>query len=188
MTSSSTINEDGRYEVLQSRYLVQRPWMTVRQDTVLLPNRRLIPDYYVLEYPDWVNIIAVTNQNDIVLERQYRHAIGKTAYELPGGIVEKGEEPLAAAKRELLEETGFDGGEWQLLMVGAPNPGTMNNLCYSYLAVGVDRISGQQLDSTEELTVHLFKRKDVLKLMYDGEIIHILHSAPLWKYFCCEDI
>ena len=105
----TTINEDGKYEVLESKYLIQRPWLTARLDSAKLPDGRLVPEYYVLEYPDWINVIAITEDGQMIMERQYRHAIGKTAFELPCGVIEKGEEPLAAAKRELQEETGYGG-------------------------------------------------------------------------------
>ena len=105
----TTINEDGKYEVLESKYLIQRPWLTARLDSAKLPDGRLVPEYYVLEYPDWINVIAITEDGQMIMERQYRHAIGKTAFELPCGVMEKGEEPLAAAKRELQEETGYGG-------------------------------------------------------------------------------
>ena len=181
---NTTINEDGKYEVLESKYLIQRPWLTARLDSAKLPDGRLVPEYYVLEYPNWVNIIAITEDGKMVMERQYRHAIGKTAYELPCGVIEKGEEPLAAAKRELQEETGYTGGQWTLLMSGAPNQGSMSNYCYSFLATDVVKTSSQKLDATEDLSVHLLTQDYVKELLVSGEILQILHAAPLWKYFC----
>ena len=113
----NTINEDRKWKVLESEYLIRRPWLTARRDRAELPDGRINNEYYVLEYPDWVNIIAVTEDGDIVLERQYRHGLGNTCYELPCGVIEKGETPLEAAKRELLEETGYAGGQWQEWMI-----------------------------------------------------------------------
>ena len=182
----TTITEEGKYEVLESRYLIQRPWLTARLDSALLPDGRLVPEYYVLEYPDWVNVIAITEDGEIVMERQYRHAAGKTAFEIPCGVIEEGEDPLDAARRELQEETGYGEGEWQLLMVGYQNPGSMTNRCYSFLATGVKKIADQSLDATEDLSVHLLPKDYVWQLLMDGEIIQILHAAPLWKYFAVE--
>ena len=79
------------WKVLFSEYLIKRPWLTVRRDKVLLPNGKIIPEYYVLEYPDWVNIIAVTKDNQIVIERQFRHGVDSTNYEIPSGVMEKGD-------------------------------------------------------------------------------------------------
>ena len=182
----STITEEGKYEVLESRYLIQRPWLTARLDSAKLPDGRLVPEYYVLEYPDWVNVIAITEGGEIIMERQYRHAAGKNAFEIPCGVIEKAEDPLDAAKRELQEETGYGEGQWSLLMEGYPNPGCMSNRCFSFLATGVKNISGQSLDATEDLSVHLLSKDYVRELLEDGEIIQILHAAPLWKYFALE--
>ena len=104
--------------------------------------------------------------------------------EICAGVVEKGEEPLAAARRELQEETGFGYGEWTLLMKTAPNPGAMDNLCYSYLARGVKRISGQHLDRIEDIRVYFFKKEEVLHMLRTGELLQAMMVAPLWKFFC----
>ena len=134
-----TINEEKKWKILSSEYLVQRPWLTARRDVAELPDGRVNNEYYVLEYPDWVNIIAITKDGKMVMERQYRHVLGKTCYELPCGVIEAGETPLEAAKRELLEETGFAGGEWQEWMTLSPNPATCTNLAHSFLVTGVER-------------------------------------------------
>lgn len=98
------IGTDGKWKKLESQYLFQRPWLTVRRDKVELPDGRTNDEFYVLEYPDWVNVIAITKNGQFVMERQYRHGIGVTCYEICAGVIEQGESPLEAAKRELLEE------------------------------------------------------------------------------------
>ena len=105
-----------KWKQLSTEYLIKRPWLTARRDKVELPDGRVIDEYYVLEYPSWINVIAVTKDNQMVLVRQYRHALGCTNFEVVAGVVEEGESPLHAAQRELLEETGFGGGEWQEIM------------------------------------------------------------------------
>ena len=97
----NTITEEKKWTILESEYLIKRPWLTARRDVAQLPDGRINHEYYVLEYPDWVNIIAITEDGDFVLERQYRHALGNTCYELPCGVIEEGETPLQAAQREL---------------------------------------------------------------------------------------
>ena len=83
----NTITEDKKWKILSTEYLVKRPWLTARRDVAELPDGRINHEYYVLEYPDWVNIIAITKDGKIVMERQYRHALGNTCYELPCGVI-----------------------------------------------------------------------------------------------------
>ena len=120
--------------------------MTARLDKVMLPDGRVNPEYWVLEFPDWVNVIAITATGEMVMVRQYRHALGITEYELCAGVMEEGETPLQAARRELLEETGFGGGEWTEYMTICANPSNHTNLAHTFLAVGVERVGEQHLD------------------------------------------
>ncbi len=180
---SSPVEEDERkWKVLHSEYLFKRPWLTARRDEVELPDGRVNPEYYVLEYPDWVNVIAITKDGQYVMERQYRHALGRTCYELPCGVMEAGETPLEAVKRELLEETGYTGGEWQKLMTITANASSMSNLTHCFLATGVEKTSAPHLDATEDLTVHLLSREDILGLVREGKLMQSLMLAPLLKH------
>ena len=95
------------WKVVKSEYLARKPWFTVRHERIELPDGRSIPDYYVFEYPDWVNVIAITKEGKFVFIDQYRHGLGETNYEIPAGVAEPDDASmLAAAQRELAEETG----------------------------------------------------------------------------------
>ena len=177
----SQTNEE--WKVLESEYLIQRPWLTARRDKVELPDGRIIPEYYVLEYPDWVNVIAITKEGDFVMEKQYRHAARRISYELPCGVMEKGETPLEAAQRELLEETGFGGGQWQKLMELSANPSTMTNTTHCFLAIGVEKVTEPHLDATEELTVLFMRPDEVMRMLDQNQLCQSLMVAPLYKYF-----
>ena len=157
--------------------------MTARKDKVLLPDGRVNPEYWVVEYPDWVNVIAITKDGYFVMERQYRHAVAMTCYELPCGVMESGETPLEAARRELMEETGYGKGEWKEIMTITPNPSSMSNFTHCFLATGVEKTGTQHLDATEELEVHLLTRDEVLSLLRDNQLIQSLMISPLLKYF-----
>ena len=178
--------KEKTWKVLRTEYLIKRPWLTARRDDVELPDGRTIPEYYVLEYPDWVNVIAITKDDQFVMERQYRHALGCTCFELPCGVIEEGETPIEAAKRELEEETGYGGGKWSKLMELSANPSTMNNLAHCFLATGVEKVSEQHLDPTEDLSVHLLTREEVLNLLRNNEMMQSLMVAPLLKYLSRE--
>ena len=183
----STIDQERKWRILSSKYLFRRPWLTARVDTVELPDGRVNPEHYVLEYPSWVNVIAIDEDGMFVMERQYRHAMGLTEYELPCGVAEPGEEPLTAARRELEEETGYTGGRWSLVMSIGANPGSFDNMTYCFLAEGVRKTSSPRLDETEDLTVHLLTPEQVFGILERDELKQALMAAPLWKYFYRRD-
>lgn len=159
----------------------------MRQDKVQLSNGKIIEDYYVWEFPPWNNVLAITKDQKFVLIRQYKHGIGKVFYELPAGVHDKaGESVLESAKRELLEETGFGGGSWKPLMELSANPALQNNITYSFLAEGVEPISQQSLDATEEITVHLVSLDTLRSIVFDGNMMQALHAAPILKYLLTQ--
>ncbi len=184
----NTVDRRRRWKILRSEYYVRRPWMTSRKDCVEYEDGRMNEEYWVLEYPEWVNVIAITNEGKMVMERQYRHGAGLTSYELPCGVVESGESPLSAGKRELEEETGYGGGEWIKLMELYPNPGSQTNCSHSYLALGVEKLCAPHLDTTEELEVYLLDQSYVKALLNDNQIVQALMAGPLYKYFYDEDL
>ncbi len=172
-----------KWKILESEYLINRPWLTVRRDKVELPTGVIHNEYYVLEYPSWVNVIAITKDGEFVMVEQYRHGLQEVFTELVAGVVENGEEPLHAAKRELMEETGFGGGDWELNTIICANPGSQNNLTYSYIARGVKRCGEQHLDETEDVSVRLLSEAEVYELLENDCVKQALMAAPLWKYF-----
>ena len=180
-------HEPGYWITLGTKYLYNKPWLTMRQDTVQLPNGRVIDDYYIWEFPPWNNVLAVTKSKQVVLIRQYRHGIGKVFYELPAGVHDKaGESVLESAQRELLEETGFGGGSWKPLMELSANPALQNNITYSFLAEGVEEISKQELDATEDISVHLVSCDELRAIVLDGGMLQALHAAPILKYLLTQ--
>ena len=148
-----------------------------------MPDGRLVPEYYVLEYSNWVNIIAVTGEGKFILVKQYRPGIQATCLELCAGVQEDGDvSPLESAKRELLEETGYGGGEWSEFMRVTPNASAMSNFSYCFIAKNVEKVAEQSLDASEELTVHLFSREELEEQLMQGNIVQATMAAPLWKY------
>lgn len=176
------------WKVLKSEYLYRRPWLTARRDTVQLPNGVVNDEYYILEFPDWVNVIARTTDGDFIFIRQYRPGLRRTCYEIVAGVIDPTDaSPEAAARRELYEETGYTGGTWREISVISCNPSNMNNLVHCFVAEGVKRTSTQHLEATEDITVHLLSEAEVRQLLENDEIKQALMLAPLWKYLSTAD-
>lgn len=171
------------WKVLDKQYVLKSPWLNVRQDHVLLPNGTELSDFFVLEYRHWVCVIAVTIEGKYLIEKQYRHGINQDCYELCAGIVEKDEDPLVAAKRELLEETGYTSDEWTYLGKAAPNASAMTNFCYCYVAKNAKKVDTQHLDCSEDITVLEVSKNELFELMNSEAIVEADMLAGLWKYF-----
>ena len=176
------------WDVIDSEYLFKRPWLTARRDHVKLPTGAEIHDFYVLEYPEFCNVIAITKGGKFLMERQYRHAQHYTGIEIPAGCVEKGEDPMDAAKRELYEEIGYARGEWSKLMTISPNAGACTNYSHTYLAVGVEKISTQHLEDSEDIKIVLLDKDEVLRMLKNDEFHQAMMAAPLWKYFAMNKL
>lgn len=175
-----------KWKVLESTYIIERPWLTARRDKVQLPNGVVHPEFYILEYPTWVNVIAITRDGRFVMVEQYRHGLQEVFTELVAGVAEEGEEPIESARRELLEETGYGKGEWRQFTVLSQNPGSTTNLTYTFLATDVEKVSGQHLDETEDVAVKLLTEEEVRQMLMNDEMKQSLMAAPLWKYFALK--
>lgn len=173
-----------KWLVRQSEYISQKPWFTVRREFVELPNGSVIPDYHVFEYPDWICVVAIDREGKMIIERQYRHGLGDVFCELCAGVVDATDATcLDAAKRELLEETGYGNGEWRELAVVCANPGTHNNLTHCFLATGVERVSEACCEATEDISVEFMTPQQVKDLLEKNKIMQAIHVAALWKFF-----
>lgn len=169
------------WQVLRSEYLLQDRWLSLRADTCQHPNGQRITPYYVLEYPTWVTIVALTPDEQVVLVRQYRHGIQQTVLELPAGVVEATDtSPLAAVQRELLEETGYASA--QVLETGtlSANVATHTNFTHCFLATGATVVAAPTPDATEQLETVLMPLADVVALACQGGLLQALHVGAVF--------
>lgn len=169
------------WQVTSSRSLLKDRWIDLRADRCVTSSGVVIEPYYVLTYPDWVHVVALTEADELVLVRQYRHGVGTEVLELPGGAVDASDVDLeTAARRELLEETGFSAAGIQQVTTLFPNPATQSNRLHIMLATGLRRDAAQSLDPGEDgLTVELVPLGEVLAGLQGGLIGQAMHVAGL---------
>lgn len=172
-----------KWKVLDSKYIIQRPWATLRVDRLEMPNGNIKEEYYVLEYPKWVNMIGITKENTILFVKQYRHGAGEVLVELPAGVVEDGEEPELAARRELLEETGYAFDSIEYVCTLYANPATSGNPTFTYILQGGVKIQEQELDASEDIEVVEMSIEEAKAFLFDNKIGQALHASALFYSF-----
>jgi len=146
------------------------------------PRTNKTSEFYTIETNDWVNIIPVTENREVVMIRQYRHGSKEINLEIPGGLVEEGH-PEKAALRELLEETGYTGENVECLGAVNPNPAIFNNLCHTYLVEKAQKTSTKSLDPDEDIEVILVPLSEIPSLIDRGIINHALVIVAFHYYF-----
>lgn len=167
------------WKVLSSLTVLDNPWLRIREQRVLLPNGREIEAYHVIDGADWAAVLAVTEQRQAVLVEQYRHGSGAQSLELPAGALESGEQTLAAAQRELLEETGYIAADWQPIVSVFPEPSRHTHTAHFFIARGARLTRAPNPDATESLGVRLVGVSELVALALSGGIGHGVHIGPI---------
>lgn len=173
--------KDLSWQTLSSEYLYRYDWFTARKDRCMTKEGKIIDPYFVLEYPDWVNAMALTEDNKVIIVRQYRHAYGETILEIPGGVLDSTDDsPEIGMRRELLEETGYSFSNVEYLGKISPNPSTNTNITHMFLATGGVKTSEQQLDHNEEIEVYLYSIDELKQMLKENQIMQSLHATCLF--------
>lgn len=177
------------WQVVTSSVTYEDRWLRIRSDHCLTPRGVQVNPYHVIEYPDWVNVVALARETlQLVLVREYRHGRREVVTGLVSGTVEPSDaagetDPAeSAARRELCEETGYSAGELNRLLVSYPNPANQNNLVISYLALDVVLGGDRLLDASEDIEVVLAELPEVMLRLRSGELrMQAMHVAALWS-------
>lgn len=164
-----------------SKLVIDDRWLRVTADECKTESGQVVAPYYVVHEPDWVQIYAVNTIAQVLTVRQYRYAADAFCTELPGGVVEADETPEFAAKRELLEETGFVAGEWTYVGKLFANPARQTNAVHLFIAENLEALAGQQLEESEDLTWAFMSTAELDEEIEKGEFTQALHVASVLR-------
>lgn len=168
------------WTVLDSRRLIEDRWISLRADTLRNARGEVLSPWYVLDYPDWAVVVALTDDDRLVLVRQWRHAAQAWCLELPGGVMDATDaDALAATRRELLEETGFAARDWRYLYAGFPNPAIQTNRFHVVLATGAHAVAAPAHEAGEAMETHCMPVAEVLAGIGTGMIGHAMHVGAV---------
>jgi 8-oxo-dGTP pyrophosphatase MutT (NUDIX family) len=182
MSTAPQHGPPARWEKLGERSLASTRVLELRAARYRHPMRCTDREFVVIDAPDWCNVVALTPAGELVLVRQFRFGVGDFSWEIPGGMLDPGEDPVAAAVRELREETGFAGARARLLGTVHPNPAIQSNRCHLVLVEDAARATSQEWDADEEIEVSTAPVAEVLAWARSGRITHALVLNALFLF------
>lgn len=175
-------SEKRRWQLLKKKFIGNFRVFNLNIHTMRSTRSGIEGDFTVLDCPNACNVIAVTEDQQLVLVRQFRFGLNRETLEFPAGMVEAGEDPLLAAQRELLEETGFGEGTWMYLGETVFNAAFQNNVIHSFFADGVRLVDIQKLDHDEDIDVVLYPFEDLPHLVEEEQMNHAVMLSALYWY------
>lgn len=176
-----------KWNIIQDKKVWETPIFSLHQIELLPDNNKETVHFYRLDAPEWINVIALTPNNEILLVEQYRVGVDETTLEIPGGMVDAHEEPIKAAQRELLEETGYRSDQWVKLGETSANPAIQTNFTHLYLAKDCHKIQKPENDGNEDIKAHIMPLNRFMKLVKNGTIHHAIVLAAVAQYLLSEN-
>ena len=176
-----------RWDINNRKTLFSGGIFSVESYTCSHPGKGVNHDFIIVNSRDWINIVALTEGGKFIMVRQHRLGTDELTLETTAGVMEHGEDPLEAAKRELSEETGYEPESMTLMKTLTANPAIMNNRIHFFLATGCRKVTGQTLDHAEDIDVEIYSRQVILDMMQDGRINHTIIMTALSLYFMFEE-
>jgi 8-oxo-dGTP pyrophosphatase MutT (NUDIX family) len=177
------------WKTLESRYISESPWISLRADRCETAEGHLVDPYYVIEAPDWAHIVAFTKDCQVITTRQYRHPAGKVMWEIPCGEIDASDaSPETAAQRELLEETGYTSARWELLGVLYPNPARQTNKFYTFIATECEKVAEPSPDAEEIISCELVSVETLIEAFKNGDFNHAIHIASLFQALSKQEL
>lgn len=161
-----------KWKKLSSETVYQKKWMTIREESCILPDGQVLNPYIIVDVPNFCNVFVVTENEEVVFVKQYRHAAGIISLELPGGMIDEGEEPIISATREMKEETGYVSDDIELLYTVCPNPPLESNQAWFFIAKNATLIHLRSLDQFEDIEVIKFSKSDFISMLLNNEFTH----------------
>lgn len=176
--------ERMKWKTLSTEYLFNDTWLRARRDKCLKSDGKIVYPYYIVEYPQWATGMGLTEDNKVILVKQYRHAVEMVSTEIPGGCIDAADaNPEAAIRREFIEETGYTFDKVEYLGKTSPNPSTNTNWMHMFLLTGGKLTHPQSFDENEEIEVLLVSLEEFLQMVLNNQIIQAMHMTTIFFAF-----
>ena len=176
-----TDDDKLRWKTLSSEYLFNDTWLRARKDRCERPDGKIVDPYYVIEYPHWATGVGITEDNEVVLVKQYRQALQIVCMEIPGGCIDAEDATSEEAiRREFIEETGYTFKTVEYLGKTSPNPSTNANWMHMFLLTGGKKTHEQSFDDNEDIEVYVVPMQEFIDMALRGEIIQSMHMTTVF--------
>lgn len=169
------------WKTLEQTIQYQKKWFSVHTQKVQLPDGRILDPYFVVNVPNWTNIIIATDREELIMVKQYRQATQTFTIEPAGGLIDEGETPLQAAIREMQEETGYTSNQISLLSEVFPNPALQPTKAYFYLAENASPTTSKNFDAFEDIEIVVLPKQDVLSMLQNNQFTNGVQVGAIYK-------